>query len=93
MKLSLRELRLLKKLSPEQLAGMVGVSVQTIKFWENGSVDIASAKFKNIVSLSRALGVTINNMCELASQDYAETSSEASPAWGGHGDTSFSPDQ
>lgn len=80
MKLSLLDLRTLKKLSPEQLAGKINVSVQTIKFWESGKVPLSSAKFKNAVSLSVALGITLEDMWEMANRDYAETPDEASPS-------------
>lgn len=57
MKKGLREIRLERGISQEDLAELVNVSRQTVSKWENGTV---SPSADNLSQLSRALGVPVD---------------------------------
>lgn len=58
----LRNFRTKKKLSQSDLATLSGVSLRSIKAYEQGTVDISNAQADTLYALSKVLGCTIEDL-------------------------------
>lgn len=58
----LKELRLMHNLSQAELAILSGVSIRTIKAYEQGTVDISKAQADTLYALSQSLHCTIEDL-------------------------------
>lgn len=62
MRCPLKELRLMNNLSQSELAVLSGVSIRTIKAYEQGTVDISKAQADTLYALSQSLHCTIEDL-------------------------------
>lgn len=60
--MKLKELRMLKGLSQEQLAEKSGVTVRMIRAYEQGTKNIHGAKLKTLMMLAQTLDVAVHEL-------------------------------
>lgn len=56
---NLKEIRLKKKMTMQELANASGLNITTINFYENGRLDLWKADFGSIIKLTGALKCSI----------------------------------